>query len=55
MKTGWLDYEGFRYYLRENGDGGPLGSAVLGTAIIEGTEYHFNDGSRQDIPVAACY
>ncbi|MDD5833257.1 MAG: hypothetical protein PUC98_07250 [Clostridiales bacterium] len=55
IRTGWLDYEGCRYYLRENENGGPFGSAVLGKAVIDGKEYHFNDGSRQDIPVAACY
>ncbi|MDO4487471.1 MAG: hypothetical protein Q4B67_00070 [Eubacteriales bacterium] len=55
MQTGWLEKDGHRYYLRETSETGPTGSMVQGTAVISGKEYHFNDGTRTDIPVGANY
>ncbi len=41
MKTGWIDWEGNRYYCDQAGN--PSGAMVTGEQIIDGTLYFFDE------------
>ena len=44
LKTGWLDKDGYRYYLNPVDDGS-LGAMRVGWQIIGGKAYYFNGSS----------